>query len=96
MNFIQQLEGKKCLVLGAGVTGRAVQKALLNFGAKSVVFDEKPSNDDAVVNRVPEKIELAIVSPGWRLDHPVIKQLEDHYIQTTTGIQTVSKGPIVV
>ena len=27
---------------------------------------------------------------------PVIKQLEDHYLQTTTGIQTVSKGPIVV
>ena len=27
---------------------------------------------------------------------PTIKQLEDHYIQTTTGIQTVSKGPIVV
>lgn len=26
----------------------------------------------------------------------VIKQLEDHYIQTTTGIQTVSKGPIIV
>lgn len=26
----------------------------------------------------------------------VIKQLEDHYLQTTTGIQTVSKGPIVV
>ena len=30
------------------------------------------------------------------LHAPVIKQLEDHYIQTTTGIQTVSKGPIVV
>jgi len=86
MNFIQQLEGKKCLVLGAGVTGRAVQKALLNFGAKSVVFDEKPSNDDAVVNHVPEKIELAIVSPGWRLDHPVIKQLEINKVQIISEI----------
>ena len=27
---------------------------------------------------------------------PVIKPLEDHYLQTTTGIQTVSNGPIVV
>lgn len=27
---------------------------------------------------------------------PVIKQLQDHYLQTTTGIQTVSNGPIVV
>jgi len=36
-----------------------------------------------------------------RIEHvmlhaPVIKQMEGHYIQTTTGIQTVSKGPIVV
>jgi hypothetical protein len=30
------------------------------------------------------------------LHAPVIKQLEDHYLQTITGIQTVSKGPIVV
>ena len=30
------------------------------------------------------------------LHAPVIKQLEDHYIQTTTGIKTISKGPIVV
>lgn len=27
---------------------------------------------------------------------PVVKQLEDHYLQTTTGIKTVSKGPIIV
>lgn len=27
---------------------------------------------------------------------PVIKQMQDHYIQTTTGIQTVSKGPMIV
>ena len=30
------------------------------------------------------------------LHAPVIKQLDDHYLQTTTGIQTLSKSPIVV
>lgn len=29
------------------------------------------------------------------LHAPVIKQMQDHYIQTTTGIQTVSKGSIL-
>ena len=29
------------------------------------------------------------------LHAPVIKQMQDHYIQTTTGIQTVSKGSII-
>ena len=27
---------------------------------------------------------------------PVIQQLESHYIKTTTGIETVTKGPIIV
>lgn len=27
---------------------------------------------------------------------PAIKGMQDHYIQTTTGIQTVSKGPVIV
>lgn len=36
-----------------------------------------------------------------RFDHvlmhaPVVKEIEDHYLTTTTGIQTVSKGSIVV
>ncbi len=43
MNFIEKLKDKKCLVIGAGITGMAVQKALSNFGAKVVVFDEKKS-----------------------------------------------------
>ena len=25
-----------------------------------------------------------------------IKQMQDHYLQTTTGIQTVSKGPVII
>lgn len=27
---------------------------------------------------------------------PVIKQMQDHYLQTTTGIKTVSKGPVII
>lgn len=27
---------------------------------------------------------------------PAIKGMQDHYIQTTTGIQTVSKGPVII
>lgn len=40
--------------------------------------------------------DIEIKKEHVMLHAPVIKQLEDHYIQTTTGIQTVSKGPIVV
>lgn len=81
MSFIAQLKGKECLVIGAGVTGQAVAKALLNFGAKVVFFDENlPQLEVQVIsdiNLIPGSFELAVVSPGWRKDHPVIKKLVD-------------------
>ena len=41
MSYVSELSGKKCLVIGAGVTGQAVDKALKKFGATSYLFDEK-------------------------------------------------------
>ena len=75
MNFVEQLDGKNCLVIGAGVTGRSVHKALLKYGAASILFDENKSNHQDVVNKIPIDIELAIVSPGWRQDHKVFNEL---------------------
>jgi len=75
MNFVQSLAGKNCLVIGAGVTGVACQTALVNFGANSKLFDEKVKTGTDIVNQIPAGVELAVVSPGWRADHPVISKL---------------------
>jgi UDP-N-acetylmuramoylalanine--D-glutamate ligase len=76
MSFVTELSGKSCLVIGAGVTGRAVHEALLKFGALSKIFDEKVSGKNDVINELPTGIELAIVSPGWKMDHPTILKLK--------------------
>jgi UDP-N-acetylmuramoylalanine--D-glutamate ligase len=76
MSFVTELSGKSCLVIGAGVTGRAVHEALLKFGALSKIFDEKVSGKNDVINELPTGIELAIVSPGWKMDHPAILNLK--------------------
>ena len=76
MSFVTELSGKSCLVIGAGVTGRAVHEALLKFGALSKIFDEKVSRKNDVINELPTGIELAIVSPGWKMDHPIILKLK--------------------
>ena len=76
MSFVTELSGKSCLVIGAGVTGRAVHEALLKFGALSKIFDEKVSGKNYVINELPKGIELAIVSPGWKMDHPAILKLK--------------------
>ena len=85
MNFVAELANKECLVIGAGVTGRSVEKALKKFGATTVLFDEKLSNTSDVTNQIPDGIQLAVVSPGWRLDHPVISKLK------SSGIEVISE-----
>ena len=86
MNFIESLNGKNCLVIGAGVTGRASHEALIKFGAQSKLFDERVDNTIDVVNKIPEHIELAIVSPGWRTDHPIIKKLKELGVELLSEI----------
>ena len=76
MNFVESLSGKKCLVIGAGVTGKAVASALSGFQATAILFDENPKSHEGVVNKIPDGIHLAIVSPGWRMDHPVFEKLK--------------------
>lgn len=83
MSFIAQLVGKKCLVIGAGVTGQAVKKALEDFGAEVIVFDEKIKSE--LIENIPSDIELAITSPGWRPDHEIFKRL------SISGVQILSE-----
>lgn len=85
MSFVTELSGKSCLVIGAGVTGRAVHEALLKFGAISKIFDEKVTEKSDVINELPKGIELAIVSPGWKMDHPVILKLK------STGTEVIGE-----
>ena len=85
MNFVSELSGKNCLVVGAGVTGRAVHDALLKFGATSMIFDEKVAGDKDVINKIPASVDLVVVSPGWQIDHPVIVKLR------ATGVAILSE-----
>ena len=85
MSFVAELSGKNCLVIGAGVTGRAVHEALLQFGAISKMFDERVTGKSDVINELPKDIDLAIVSPGWKIDNPVIMRLK------SAGIEVISE-----
>ena len=84
MSFIAQLAGKKCLVIGAGVTGQALKTALENFGATVFIFDE--NNKAQSVNSLPADIELAVTSPGWRLDHKIFSDLKKADIRVLSEI----------
>lgn len=78
MSFIATLSGSSLLVLGAGVTGSSTAKYLRSVGAIVEVIDEK-GVDSARPNLTGldlAKYELAIVSPGWKLDNPIVHQIK--------------------
>jgi len=67
-----QFADQRFLILGAGVTGSAVAKALKSRGGLVTITDDNSS--EAVK---PENVDLAnfdavVISPGWRQDHPLV------------------------
>ena len=87
-SFVKKFSGKNILIVGAGVTGKSCAKVLTKFQANVTLFDEKiaekSTSEYKLINEIsasssnsPTTFDLAVVSPGWRLDHPVIKQLRD-------------------
>lgn len=75
-----ELAGKRALILGAGVTGLAVARVLRHREVNVSIFDEKTAQAE-VSGYVSEEMasqlpwDLAVVSPGWRLHHPLIERL---------------------
>ena len=83
---MKKFSGKNILIVGAGVTGKSCAKVLSKFQANVTLFDEKiaekSTSEYKLINEIsasssnsPTTFDLAVVSPGWRLDHPVIKKI---------------------
>jgi UDP-N-acetylmuramoylalanine--D-glutamate ligase len=73
------------LVLGGGITGKAVARVLTNLGAIVSIYDE--NNETVADFDQVSKSELAnihwaaaVISPGWRPNHPVIADLRNREI----------------
>jgi UDP-N-acetylmuramoylalanine--D-glutamate ligase len=73
MSYLQGLANQKIAVLGAGVTGTAVLDFLVTRGINADLFDEKAPG---AKRSVEASYDLAIVSPGWRLNNPIVIALQ--------------------
>ena len=88
MSFLATLKGKNCLVFGAGVTGTSVMGFLEEHGATAILIDEKEIAG-AITNLESLDLSsfyLAIASPGWKLDHPLIKQARERGVEVISEI----------
>lgn len=84
-----EFSGKQVLILGGGVTGSAVAKVIEELGASVKVADENPMDGflrhpiDDLTNL---DFDLAVVSPGWKPNHPLIRAIQDADIELTNEI----------
>lgn len=69
---LADLHGANVLVVGAGVTGRSLQSFCQTHGAKVSLLDDR---SEGALREIPEAVDLALISPGWRVDHPIIKEI---------------------
>ena len=89
MSELSALLRSPVAVLGGGVTGKAIIAFLRKLEIEFSLFDEKKSELDGVKAETElkeaEKFGLAIVSPGWRRDHPLVQQF------SRAGVRVISE-----
>lgn len=74
----QNLAEKRIVVAGAGVTGLAVARALIERGAEVVFADEKGIEVDGIEVKKPgafseSDFDALLVSPGWKESNPLVQ-----------------------
>jgi UDP-N-acetylmuramoylalanine--D-glutamate ligase len=88
VSFIESLRGRSILIFGAGVTGEAVAKFLNSAGAETEIIDERRiENAEAFqLDSHLSGVTLAVVSPGWLLDHKLIEQTRARQVEVISEI----------
>ncbi len=80
MSFLLELRQKKVAILGGGVTGTGLIQFCLNNGVEVILLDDSQKEILGINSHTslsPDlKLDLAIVSPGWRQDHPIVLELQ--------------------
>jgi len=81
MSFSLDLQHKKILVLGAGVTGLASARALIARDAHVTIVDETVTTDSEFSILQPSAVtvsefDFVLVSPGWKESHPLIQKAQ--------------------
>jgi UDP-N-acetylmuramoylalanine--D-glutamate ligase len=83
MSYLDSLFSAKIAIVGAGVTGLALRNFLNKRDIQADIFDEKIQGFCTKVN---SDYDLVIVSPGWKLDHPMIMDLSQHTAEILSEI----------
>jgi UDP-N-acetylmuramoylalanine--D-glutamate ligase len=76
MSVIDKYRKSGCFIFGFGVTGKAVAKFLTAHDINFTIIDDLPSSELSEMERNAidlSKHPVAIISPGWKKDHSLVK-----------------------
>jgi UDP-N-acetylmuramoylalanine--D-glutamate ligase len=81
----------RILILGGGVTGTALANSLTRRGATVAIADDKKIENSAFTTLLSDDVnvsewESAVVSPGWKPSHPLIRKLDGAGVAITNEI----------
>ena len=84
-SFLAEIKGSRVLVIGGGVTGKGVVEFLRRYSAAEIIVVDEKSSDvlgiTAVTSIPAGDFLMAIASPGWRSDHPLLEELRTRQIK---------------
>ena len=83
MSIIDELRKSNVIIVGAGMTGKSLANFLVKEKIEFQIFDEKISDMDGlpVLNELPQDIDLALVSPGWKKDQSDMVNLRNRGVR---------------
>jgi len=81
MSFSRDLQHKKALVLGAGITGLASARALFARDVLVTIVDDTVTTDSEFSILKPSEVTVSdfdflLISPGWKESHTLIQQAQ--------------------
>ena len=72
VTMISNLADRNFLILGAGVSGQSVARSLKAHGSVVTIADDYSDEGIKTDEISLENFDAVVVSPGWRLDHPLL------------------------
>ena len=90
MSYVAELKTKNILIVGGGTTGKSLANYLDSLGAEFDIFDEKDSTIAGIETLTDISdysiYDLAIVSPGWKATHPLVRRFVEAGVEITNEI----------
>jgi len=85
-----KFRNKRVLVLGVGSSGLAAKNFLEQRGAEVIVYDDNVQISEETSRSTRETCDLAVISPGISINHPLAKQMQKNNIPISGACVNVS------